>query len=111
MLCDGGEDMDRQPVRRGHVARHKLATAIHQGGNERDITREPIEFRDDQHSAGCLRMGKRSLQFRPVIRSLAALDFHVFADQRAMPVDVFKHSRALRFQAKAALPLPLRTDA
>ncbi len=59
MLGDSRENMHRQPVRHRHVGRGELDAAFHQGRDERDIARQPVQLGDDQRRAGGLRMRQR----------------------------------------------------
>src|SRR5450755_3991761 len=46
-LSDGRDDVDRHIVRLRHVARDEFDLRLHKVRDERDVTRQPIDLRDD----------------------------------------------------------------
>src|SRR5262249_38255444 len=56
VLGHGSQDMQRKLTRRWHVAAGKLDSRFDQSGEEVDVTREPVEFSNDQRRLRPIRM-------------------------------------------------------
>jgi hypothetical protein len=80
MLCDRRENVDREFVRKWHISSDKFDPGFHQPRNEIDVSREPVEFRDNKFGLMLLARSKGFSQLRPVV-SLAAFDFDKLLQQ------------------------------
>ena len=68
--------MDREPVRRRHVARDKVDFRLHQAGDKVHVPRESIELRDQQRGLGPAGVRDRISELGPVVFA-ATLDLPV----------------------------------
>lgn len=66
--------MNRQPVGLGHIAGNEIRAALHQIGDEGDVTGQPVKAGNQQGSAALSALLKGGKQLRPVRVSASALD-------------------------------------
>ena len=95
MLGDGGEDVKRQPGGLRHVHRGELCAAVHQVRDERDVAREAVQARDEQHRATLAALTQGGVELRPVRITAAALNFGEFGDGCAFGTKKSGHGRPL----------------
>jgi 1,4-alpha-glucan branching enzyme len=91
--------------RRAPMAIYEVHAGFHQGADERDVARQPVQLGDDQHStmgAG----GGQSLVQLGAISTLAAFDFHKGSNLNTTNAgQMALNGFALRLQPQAAAPL------
>jgi hypothetical protein len=101
MLCDGGQDVNREFVRMWIVHRDELNTRVHQGRDESEIARQSVELRNHQLGLVSLASSQRLYEFGALVAFAGEL-----ADQRpAAAVQIIVNSLALCLNAKAGFPL------
>ena|SRR6516225_7169079 len=94
-----------------HVGCDELDSAVHQRGNEGDVTTEPVEFGDDELGLQLLAGRERGAELRAIVSPLAALDLRVLGGERPVAaVKVVGHGLTLRVEAKPALALAISRD-
>jgi len=104
MLGNGGKNVQGQSVRVGHVACYKIHAAIHQVGNKGDVTRQTVEFGDDQAGAFLPAEGEGLGDLWAVVLRAA---FHLgeLSDDFPSALGVAGHGSALCVKPQAALTL------
>ena len=104
MLGDGSKDVQREPRGVRVIDGDELDAQFDERGDESQVTRKPVELRDDEFGLELLAGGERGGELRPVVGSLAALGFHELGfEPPASAVEVSGDGRALRFESK---PMP-----
>jgi hypothetical protein len=113
VLGDGSKDVQREPRGVRVIDGDELDARVHERGDESQVTRKPVELRDDELGLELLAGGERGGELRPVVGSLAALGFHELGfEPPASAVEVSGDGRALRFESNASmLPLGMRGEA
>jgi hypothetical protein len=110
VLGNGGEDVDRELVREGHVGGDELHARLHQLRGEGDVAGEPVELGDDQLGPELLAGGERGGELRPVA-ALAGLDLDELVRERPFPaVEVVGDGLALRLQPEPGRALLVGRD-
>ena len=105
MFCNGRHDVQHEAIGFGHVGRHELDPAFHQAGNECDRPGQAVELGDHQAGLVLPAQGECGGELGSVVLP-AALHLHELA-QEPPSIDVGGDSGPLRFEAEAALPLPV----
>src|ERR1035438_3638808 len=104
MLCDGGQNVDGQPVGLGHIASDEVRAALHQVGNESDIAGQPVKAGNQQSSAALPTLFKCGQELRPVRVPASALDLGELGHELAT-VDLAGDGLTLRVKAQPACAL------
>jgi hypothetical protein len=92
------------------VRRDEIDAALHQPGNEMDVSGEAVELRDNQRGFRLLCGGNRSRELRP-IGTFPALDFAEIRDQfAAVSGHMPPYCLALGIQAETAPTLAIGRD-
>ena len=100
-LGDGGQDVDRHAVCLRHVAANEINAALHEAGQERDVTCQAIQLGDNQGRLLQPAQSECLLQL-VTIRALAGLDFFELADKLlAAAVQILGDGLSLSLKAEA----------
>ena len=110
MLGDGGRNVDGQPVGLGHIAGDEVGTALHQIGDEGDVTGQPVKAGNQQGSAALPALLKGGKQLRPVRVPASALDLGELGHELAA-VDLAGDGLTLRVKAQPARAQAVGGDA
>ena len=110
MLGDGGENVDGQSVRLGHIDGNEINPTLHEAGDEMDVAGQSIKPGDDERGFVTAALVERGCELRAVGVPLAALDFLELGEQGSA-VREPGNGGALGFQSKAALTLAVSRDA
>ena len=90
--------MDGQPVRVGHIHRHKIYLAFHQTRDEMHVTGKPVELGNYEGGAALPTLFQRFGKLRAVVLP-AALHFHIFGGDLPALADKLGDGLALRIHA------------
>jgi hypothetical protein len=105
VLGDDSEDTHGKRIGIRHGTADKVHPGVTQGQDEASVTREPVEFGDEQGSPLLARGRNGSQQLRPLV-FLATLHFHILRQQLPGLRREGVHGRPLRFQSQARLASP-----
>ncbi len=84
--------------------------AVHHGGNEGHVARQPVELGDHELGLVLAAGGQRSGELRP-IAVLAGFHLDEFGRQRPLPaIEIIGHGLALRFEPETGFTLPVGRD-
>jgi hypothetical protein len=75
MFGNSGKDMDVKAVRTGEVGADEINAGLHEYGDERHVTGEPVKLRHHQYGTVFLTEGQGSEQLRTIL-PLATLHFY-----------------------------------
>jgi hypothetical protein len=104
MLGDGGQDVNGQPIRLGHIDGHEIDSALHQSGDEMDTAGQPVKSSDNEGGFVTAALVERSGELRAVGVPLTALDL-LELEKQGSAVREPGNGGALSLQSKAALTL------
>jgi len=93
-----------QPVGLGHIASDEVRAALHQVGNEGNVTGQPVKAGNQQGSAALPALFKGGKQLRPVRVSASALDLSELGHELAT-IDLAGDGLTLRVKAQPARAL------
>ena len=106
LLSNGGQDVDHEPIRLGHIDSHELDAGFHKVRDEGDIAGKAIELSDHQRSAMLAAEFEGGGEGWTVV-ALSAFDFQDLLHQG--PVSTIEESGnggTLRFEAQASGGVP-----
>lgn len=109
MLGNGGENVDGEAGRFGHIDGDEINIAFHQAGNEMDVAGEAVELSDDEFCFLLAAKGEGGGELGPVVL-LAAFYFREFLKDRATSGDELGDGLALCVEAQAAFALLVGGD-
>jgi len=104
VLGDSGQNVDGQPVGLGHIASNEVRAALHQVGNEGNVTGQPVKAGNQQGSAALPALLKGGKQLGPVRVPPSALDLGELGHELAT-VDLAGDGLTLRVKAQPARAL------
>jgi hypothetical protein len=110
MLSNGGEDVDGQSVRLGHINGNEINPTLHEARDEMDVAGQSIKPGDDECGFVAAALVERGCELRTVGVPLAALNLLELGEQGSA-VREPNNGGALGFQSEAALTLAVSRDA
>ncbi len=106
LLSNGGQDVDHEPIRLGHIDSHKLNAGLHEVRDEGDVAGETVQLGDHQRSAMLAAELEGGSEGRPII-ALAAFNLQDLLHQGPVsPIEESGDGGPLRFESQAASSLP-----
>src|SRR5437867_13256814 len=89
----------------------ELHSGVRKSGDKCEISRQTVQFGNDEPGLQLLAGREGLRQFRPII-VLSALDLSKFSNKRpSPPIQVVQDGFSLCLEAQPRLALPVRTDA